>query len=194
MSTESSKEISPTGSELEKDRLEMELQAPEGRSEVGTEDEEDERDLRSIRGAGSNQQSLFPQTQLQQTRSRSSARSARSYTDGYSHFEHDEEEKRDEAANESGDESREFEVHFEGDADPLNPKNKSAFRKWCIVLIGCVCSLCVTCASALYTSTYEQMEAEYHVSREVATIGLTTYVCGLGLGPMFLSPLSEFYG
>jgi MFS family permease len=38
------------------------------------------------------------------------------------------------------------------------------------------------------------MEKEYGISREVATIGLTTYVCGLGLGPMVLGPLSEFYG
>ncbi|KAK3047591.1 hypothetical protein LTR09_010975 [Extremus antarcticus] len=38
------------------------------------------------------------------------------------------------------------------------------------------------------------MEQEFHISREVATVGLTTYVCGLGLGPMILSPLSEFYG
>ena len=38
------------------------------------------------------------------------------------------------------------------------------------------------------------MEKDFTVSRLVATIGLTTYVCGLGLGPMFLAPLSEFYG
>jgi MFS family permease len=63
-----------------------------------------------------------------------------------------------------------------------------------ITSIGSACSLCVTCASALYTSTYDQMESEFHISREAATVGLTTYVCGLGLGPMFLSPLSEFYG
>jgi len=38
------------------------------------------------------------------------------------------------------------------------------------------------------------MEHTFHISREVATLGLTMFVCGLGLGPMFLSPLSEFYG
>ena len=41
---------------------------------------------------------------------------------------------------------------------------------------------------------YLQLEKEFHISQEVATVGLTTYVLGLGLGPMFLSPLSEFYG
>ncbi|KAK9238762.1 major facilitator superfamily domain-containing protein, partial [Lipomyces kononenkoae] len=35
---------------------------------------------------------------------------------------------------------------------------------------------------------------EFHCSDEVATLGLTSFVCGLGLGPLFLAPLSEFYG
>jgi MFS family permease len=35
---------------------------------------------------------------------------------------------------------------------------------------------------------------EFHVSEEVMTLGLSLFVAGLGLGPMLLSPLSEFYG
>ncbi|KAK9427775.1 major facilitator superfamily domain-containing protein [Lipomyces doorenjongii] len=35
---------------------------------------------------------------------------------------------------------------------------------------------------------------EFHVSETVATLGLTSFVCGLGLGPALLAPLSEFYG
>lgn len=131
---------------------------------------------------------------LQKTHSKSSARS-RSYTDGYSHFERDEdEEEKQPPPDEAPKEGKEFEVQFEGDSDPMNPKNRPKWRKWLIVLIGSGCSLCVTCASAMYTSTYEQMDKEFGISREVATVGLTTYVCGLGLGPMFLAPLSEFYG
>ncbi|KAH9810758.1 efflux pump atB-like [Teratosphaeria destructans] len=132
--------------------------------------------------------------------SHSSARSHKSFTDGYWHS-----DDRDEAANHhkqvrrtpdnaSPDPEKEFEVTFDGDADPYSPKNRSRWRKWTIVLILAGSSLCVTCASALYTSTYAQLEVEFHVSREAATVGLTTFVCGLGLGPMFLSPLSEFYG
>jgi hypothetical protein len=41
-----------------------------------------------------------------------------------------------------------------------------------------------TCASALYTLTYAQLMPEFHVSREVATLGLSLFVAGLGLGPM----------
>ena len=138
---------------------------------------------------------------LQHLRSHSSARSTRSYTDGYSHFQTDSADVEsaqpvsDPAANVNDDsEGKEFEVRMEGDADPWNPKRLATARKWCIVLIGSLSSICVTCASALYTATYGQLEQEFGVSRLVATVGLTTFVCGLGLGPMFLSPLSEFYG
>jgi multidrug resistance protein len=36
--------------------------------------------------------------------------------------------------------------------------------------------------------------AEFDCSRIVATLGLSLFVMGLGLGPMFLGPLSEFFG
>lgn len=38
------------------------------------------------------------------------------------------------------------------------------------------------------------MNAEFGNSRIVATLGLTLFVFGLGLSPMILGPLSEFYG
>lgn len=38
------------------------------------------------------------------------------------------------------------------------------------------------------------MEAEFHNSRIVSILGLSTFVLGIALGPMLLSPLSEFYG
>jgi multidrug resistance protein len=50
-----------------------------------------------------------------------------------------------------------------------------------------------TNASAAYTATYTQMNAEFGSSRLVATLGLSTFVLGIALGP-FWSPLAEFYG
>lgn len=163
-------------------------------SVTNTREEEEEEEAEEDRAARTARH-LRPQ--LPHVRSHSSARSTRSYTDGYSHFDHDDDEKTKQAAD-SGtanpDQDREFEVHFDGESDPDSPRNKTKLRKWCIVLIGSTASLCVTFASACYTSTYRQMESDFGIGREVATLGLTTYVCGLGLGPMFLSPLSEFYG
>jgi MFS family permease len=51
-----------------------------------------------------------------------------------------------------------------------------------------------TCVSSIYTSTYGQITKEFHSSQIVATLGLSLFVMGLGIGPMALSPLSEFYG
>ncbi len=87
-----------------------------------------------------------------------------------------------------------FEVDWDGPDDPLNPRNMGTGRKWLVVIILAFGSLCVTCTSSLYTITYTQMDAEFGNSRIVATLGLSLFVFGLGLSPMILGPLSEFYG
>lgn len=89
-----------------------------------------------------------------------------------------------------------FEVQFDrgtDSIDPWNPRSMSTPRKWLIVTLSSSGSFCVTCASSIYTSTYAQMDAEFHCSKLVATLGLSTFVLGIALGPMW-SPLSEFYG
>lgn len=87
-----------------------------------------------------------------------------------------------------------FEVQFNrGTDDPWNPRSMSTPRKWLIVTLSSSGSFCVTCASSIYTSTYAQMDAEFHCSKLIATLGLSTFVLGIALGPMW-SPLSEFYG
>ncbi|KAH6678831.1 major facilitator superfamily transporter [Plectosphaerella plurivora] len=88
-----------------------------------------------------------------------------------------------------------FEVGFDGgNADPMCPRSMGTGRKWLIVSIVSGASFCVTAASSIYTSTYAQMDAEFHSSRIVSTLGLSTFVLGISLGPMFLGPLSEFFG
>ncbi|KXL41506.1 MAG: hypothetical protein FE78DRAFT_156310, partial [Acidomyces sp. 'richmondensis'] len=199
----SSETSSPTEIEKGFDNLEKGSAYGFGDRGEGVEEEESREEV-TDRGSISSAVHHHPHPlPLQSIRSHSPARSHTSYTDGYSHVGHnhdevgeEENEKKQDRLTSAGegDALKEFEVRFDGDADPYSPKNKSTGRKWSIVLILSASSLCVTCASALYTSTYKQMEHTFHISREVATLGLTTFVCGLGLGPMFLSPLSEFYG
>lgn len=43
----------------------------------------------------------------------------------------------------------------------------------------------------MYTSTYAQITQEFNCSELVATLGLSLFVIGLGVGPMVLGPLSE---
>ena len=87
-----------------------------------------------------------------------------------------------------------FIVSWDGDDDPMNPKNKPVWRKWLVVITLALGSYCVTNTSSLYTTTYSGMNAEFGTSRFIATLGLSTFVFGLGIAPMLLGPLSEFYG
>lgn len=88
----------------------------------------------------------------------------------------------------------EFGVGWDGPDDPMSPKNMKTSRKWLVVITLAVGSVCVTCTSSLYTTVYTQMDAEFGNSRLVATLGLSFFVFGLGISPMILGPLSEFYG
>jgi hypothetical protein len=93
------------------------------------------------------------------------------------------------------DETARYLVAFDDvNTDPFSPRRMSTLRKWFIVVLLASTSLLVTCTSSLYTSTYGQIMPEFGSSREVATLGLSLYVMGLGVGPMALGPLSEFYG
>ncbi|KAH6995307.1 major facilitator superfamily domain-containing protein [Ilyonectria destructans] len=100
-----------------------------------------------------------------------------------------------EANNLAQDEKDPFDVDWDGgDDDPLCPRSFNKARKWLIVAIVSHVSLCLTCASSIYTSTYSGMQKDFHNSRIVSVLGLSTFVLGVSFGPMFLSPLSEFYG
>ena len=43
----------------------------------------------------------------------------------------------------SAERDKRFEVDFDGDDDPLNPKSKTKLQKWIITLIVSSCSFCV---------------------------------------------------
>ncbi|KAF3905257.1 hypothetical protein ABW21_db0204923 [Orbilia brochopaga] len=85
-------------------------------------------------------------------------------------------------------------INWNGHQDPGCPKGFKKKNKWIITLIVAAGAFNTTCASSIYTSTYEQIERDFKVSHEVAILGLSLFVMGLGIGPMFLAPLSEFYG
>ncbi|KAI1104428.1 putative bicyclomycin resistance protein [Jackrogersella minutella] len=87
-----------------------------------------------------------------------------------------------------------FEVSWDGDDDPLCPRSMSIVRKWLVVITVGLGSLCVTCTSSIYASTYDQMNPEFHISSIVGTLGLSLFVLGIALGPLLMSPLSEFVG
>ena len=54
--------------------------------------------------------------------------------------------------------------------------------------------LTVSWAASGISPASKQVAKDFHVSSEVATLGLSIYVLGLAVGPMTLAPLSERYG
>ncbi|KAI5478283.1 MFS transporter [Pseudohyphozyma bogoriensis] len=85
-------------------------------------------------------------------------------------------------------------VGLKGADDPDSPLNFSTAKKWTILVTISLASFCVTSCSSQVAFTYSGVEKEFGVSSEVATLGLSLFVMGLGIGPLFLGPLSEFYG
>ncbi|KIK94332.1 hypothetical protein PAXRUDRAFT_828105 [Paxillus rubicundulus Ve08.2h10] len=75
-----------------------------------------------------------------------------------------------------------------------DPQKMSALRRWISVLVISSASLCVTCASSVAAFTETGSAETFHVSHEVTILGISLYVGGLGIGPLFVGPLSEVYG
>lgn len=55
----------------------------------------------------------------------------------------------------------------------------------------CLLTFSVYIGSAIYSAGEQQIEQVFHVGQVAATLGLTLFVAGYGLGPMIWSPMSE---
>jgi DHA1 family multidrug resistance protein-like MFS transporter len=82
-------------------------------------------------------------------------------------------------------------VTWNGPDDPENPINWSSGKKIWVMFQVCLLTFSVYIGSAIYTAGIEDVIREFHVSLVAATLGLTLFVAGYGLGPMIWSPLSE---
>ncbi|KAI0270545.1 MFS transporter [Gloeopeniophorella convolvens] len=84
-----------------------------------------------------------------------------------------------------------FLVDWYGPTDPDNPLNWSTPRKTWVMFQTCLLTFAVYLGSAIYTPGIPEISTEFGVSHVAATVGLTLFVAGYGLGPMVWSPLSE---
>ncbi len=78
--------------------------------------------------------------------------------------------------------------------DPENPQNWSQPRKIMLLITVSTCAFCVTCTSSIISNAYQGIQDEFHISKEVAILGVSLFVVGTGHRAMLLGPLSEFYG
>jgi len=78
--------------------------------------------------------------------------------------------------------------------DPDNPRNWPSWRKWLTVLAIIPVDLSVSWGASGFSPATHDFSRHFGVSTTVATLGLSLYILGLGVGPMSLAPLSEFFG
>lgn len=75
--------------------------------------------------------------------------------------------------------------------DAEDPHNWSNNKRNAIAIIICLYTFIVYTTSAIYTTSTEGIMEEFNVSLLKATVGLSIYVLGYGIGPLIFSPLSE---
>ncbi|KAJ3711990.1 major facilitator superfamily domain-containing protein [Lentinula raphanica] len=82
-------------------------------------------------------------------------------------------------------------VGWYDDNDQDNPKNWSRAKRAFVAFLISLMTFTMYIGSAIYTPSIPGIMEEFNVSLTHATLGLTLYVLGYGIGPMFLSPLQE---
>lgn len=83
---------------------------------------------------------------------------------------------------------------WNGPDDPENPMNWPMWQRIYHTTIPALMGFVVTFGYAVYAPGVPDIMSEFNVSSTVALLGLSTYVLGLGFGPVLAAPLSETQG
>lgn len=85
-------------------------------------------------------------------------------------------------------------LEWDGPDDKENPFNWPNWKKWFVTMVTAYTCLCISLGSSLYVEGVTELEVKFGVSQTLAISGLTFYLIGLALGPVFAAPLSEMIG
>ncbi|KAK3675629.1 hypothetical protein LTR78_004713 [Recurvomyces mirabilis] len=88
----------------------------------------------------------------------------------------------------------EYVVEFDGHDDPMHPQNWPLRQKLIIAGILILNAFGATFASSIFSSASTAVAMQFHVGREVATLGTSLFVLGYAFGPIIFAPMSELYG
>ncbi|OJJ50007.1 hypothetical protein ASPZODRAFT_139343 [Penicilliopsis zonata CBS 506.65] len=78
--------------------------------------------------------------------------------------------------------------------DPRNPMLFGKTKKWFITMVNAIATLAVAMVSSAYTGGIEEIMIQFGIGTEVATLGVSLFVLGFAIGPLFWAPLSELFG
>ncbi|WWC64926.1 uncharacterized protein I303_107540 [Kwoniella dejecticola CBS 10117] len=82
-------------------------------------------------------------------------------------------------------------VTWYGPEDPENPLNWSLFKKCWLVAIIMLMTSSVYMGSSIWSPAVMEGAQYFGVGQVTSTLGLSLFVVGYGVGPLFLSPLTE---
>ena len=78
--------------------------------------------------------------------------------------------------------------------DPHNPMLFSKAKRWTITAVLGIATLAVSFNSSAYSGGVLQIIAQFGCTEEAATLGISLFVLGFAIGPLFWGPMSELYG
>ena len=88
-----------------------------------------------------------------------------------------------------------FLVQWDGKDDRENIQTqKPLFVRWFYAIIISASSIVLTCTSSIYSMAMTRVGEQFHKSHTVISIGICFFLLGMGWGPVFLAPISEFHG
>ena len=73
-------------------------------------------------------------------------------------------------------------IHFDGDSDVENPRNWSLSKKIVVTALICLLTTSIYIGSSIYTPGLKEITEIFGVSQVAATLGLTLFVAGYGIG------------
>jgi len=80
------------------------------------------------------------------------------------------------------------------DHDPRNPMEWSAAKKWAVTALVAIATLAVAFVSSAYSGGADEVLKEFDCSEEIFILGISLFVLGFAIGPLFWAPLSELFG
>lgn len=78
--------------------------------------------------------------------------------------------------------------------DPRNPITFSQTKKWTITVLQAIATLAVAFVSTAYSGGLSEILKDFRVSTQVSILGVSLFVLGFAIGPLFWAPLSELLG
>ncbi|KAL4780627.1 major facilitator superfamily domain-containing protein [Aspergillus varians] len=78
--------------------------------------------------------------------------------------------------------------------DPRNPLLLAESTKWLITVLVSLATLAVSLVSSGYSGSLVEVIEYFRISEEVSLLGISLFVIGFAIGPLFWAPLSELYG